>query len=156
MTETAGRSAEKFVIAKNIEIKAPKEKVWDVLLDDKSYREWTSVFHPGSYAEGGWEKGSKVYFKAPEGDGMVSIVEEHKPEEVITFHHVGVLKNGVEDYQNEELKNWKDFRETYKVKSTGDGGTLLMIEQDITSDYFESFSDIWERALQKVKELSEK
>ena len=35
----------------SININAPKEKVRKVLWDDSSYREWTSAFSEGSYAE---------------------------------------------------------------------------------------------------------
>ena len=43
-----------------IDINAPREKVWDVLWQDDSYRKWTSVFSEGSHAETDWKKGSKV------------------------------------------------------------------------------------------------
>jgi len=32
------------------EINAPKEKVWNVLWDDATYRKWVSVFSEGSKA----------------------------------------------------------------------------------------------------------
>jgi len=32
----------------SISIDAPKEKVWNVLWNDSSYRKWTSVFAEGS------------------------------------------------------------------------------------------------------------
>lgn len=32
-------------------IDTPKEKVWDELWEDSSYRKWTSIFCEGSYAE---------------------------------------------------------------------------------------------------------
>ncbi|WP_427872212.1 hypothetical protein [Flavobacterium sp. MMS24-S5] len=46
----------------NIDIKAPKEKIWKVLWDDETYRKWTSVFAEGSYAESTWNEGDKIYF----------------------------------------------------------------------------------------------
>lgn len=138
------------------EINAPKEKIWDVLLQDETYRIWTSVFHPGSYADtDNWEEGSMVYFKTPEGDGLASRILEHKPQEVISFEHLAVLKNGVEDTENEEAKKWKGFKETYWLKEK-DGACELVVEQDITNDYAEYFEKIWPQALDKVKELSEK
>lgn len=36
----------------SINIKASKEKVWDIMLSDKTYREWTKVFNPTSHFEG--------------------------------------------------------------------------------------------------------
>lgn len=34
-----------------IEINASKEKVWDVLWNEETYKQWTSVFCEGAYAE---------------------------------------------------------------------------------------------------------
>jgi len=33
-------------------IRAEKTKVWNLMLQDKTYREWTGEFHAGSYYEG--------------------------------------------------------------------------------------------------------
>lgn len=144
----------KLTIKLSIELDAPKEKVWDVLLQDKSYRIWTSVFHPGSYVETDWKQGTNVLFKTPEGSGLVSTVLLHQPQEIISFQHAGVLKNGVEDFDNDEVKNWRDFKETYVVKEK-DGITQLFIDQDITEEHADGFSTTWKKALQKIKELSE-
>lgn len=55
-----------------VSINAPAEKVWKVLFDDATYRNWTSVFAPGSYAETDWKEGSKALFSDGKGSGMVS------------------------------------------------------------------------------------
>ena len=34
-----------------ISIRASPEEVWNAIVDDKSYREWTSPFHEGSFFE---------------------------------------------------------------------------------------------------------
>ena len=44
----------------SIDIHVPKRRVWDVMLADETYRQWTSVFQEGSYYEGRWEKGSEI------------------------------------------------------------------------------------------------
>jgi hypothetical protein len=50
----------------SINISAPKDKVWQTLWDDASYREWTSAFAEGSYAEtDNWKEGSEVKFLDP-------------------------------------------------------------------------------------------
>lgn len=46
----------------SITINAPKEKVWHTMLDDKTYREWTTEFNPGSYYEGDRKEGSEIRF----------------------------------------------------------------------------------------------
>jgi uncharacterized protein YndB with AHSA1/START domain len=59
-------------------INAPRERVWDVMLADETYRDWTSAFHPGSYFKGDWSEGSKMLFLGPNEDGseggMVSTI----------------------------------------------------------------------------------
>lgn len=139
----------------SIDIAAPRQKVWDVLLQDETYRIWTSAFHPGSYAEGGWDEGSKVYFKTPEGDGLVSRVLIHKPNDIISFEHINVLVNGKEDGEHKEAAKWKGLTETYRAADQ-QGGTHLKIEQDITPEYADHFNTAWQKALEKVKELAER
>ncbi|NJK87889.1 MAG: hypothetical protein HC906_19915 [Bacteroidales bacterium] len=45
-----------------IEIDAPADKVYNIMLGKDSYSEWTSIFNPSSSFEGSWEKGSKMLF----------------------------------------------------------------------------------------------
>ena len=61
----------------SVDINASKEKVWDALWEDASYRKWTSAFMEGSYAvTDNWKQGTKVLFLDPKGSGMVSMVAE--------------------------------------------------------------------------------
>lgn len=136
------------------DINASKEKIWNVLLQDETYRKWAAVFYEGSYAEGSWEEGSKILFKAPQGDGMVSRIVLNKPNEIITIEHLGILKNNVEDYKSEEAKKWSGSKETYRLESTG-SAVKLTVEMDILDEYFDWFRETWEKALEKVKVLSE-
>jgi uncharacterized protein YndB with AHSA1/START domain len=58
----------------SIIINATKEKVWHAMLDDATYRQWTSVFNPsGSYYEGGLNTGDSIRFLGPNEDGTVSL-----------------------------------------------------------------------------------
>ena len=66
-------------------INAPREKVWEKLWNDASYREWTSVFSEGSAAETDWKEGSRVLFTDGKGNGMVSTIAVKKPNEVMSF-----------------------------------------------------------------------
>ncbi|MEI9912589.1 MAG: hypothetical protein WDO71_24880 [Bacteroidota bacterium] len=50
----------------SISINAPKEKVWQVLWNDSSYRQWTSAFSEGSYVvTDNWKEGTKILFLSP-------------------------------------------------------------------------------------------
>ena len=42
-----------------IDVNAPKHKVWDTMLEDSTYRQWTRPFNQnGSWYEGDWSAGS--------------------------------------------------------------------------------------------------
>jgi len=138
----------------SIEIKAPKEKVWKVLWDDDTYRKWTSVFSEGSYAVTDWKEGSKVLFLGGEGNGMYSVIAQAKPNEFMSFKHLGVIKNGVEQPLDEESKKWSGALENYSLEEKN-GLTEMKVEMDIAEEHKSYFNEAFPKALQKVKELSE-
>ena len=137
------------------EIDASREKVWDVLWNDETYRQWTAPFNEGSYAETDWKEGSKVLFLGPEGDGMVAKIKANTPREFMSIEHQGIVKDGVEDTESEEVKQWAGAKENYRLNTVG-GKTELTVEMDIAEEYLDDFLKSWPQALQKVKELSEK
>src|SRR5512133_1975759 len=96
-------------------IDAPREEIWRVLLDDATYREWTSVFAEGSYAVTDWKEGSKALFLSPGGDGMVSRIAVHRPNEFLSIEHLGVVKNGVEDTDAAAAQGWTGAHENYTL-----------------------------------------
>lgn len=142
----------------SININAPKEKVWNTMLDKNSYKEWTEVFSPGSSYKGSWDKGSKILFvsSGEKGEmGMVSRVKENKPYEFISIEHLGVVNEGKEDVSSDAVKSWAGALENYAFKEK-DGKTELLVDTDTPEEYKEMFQQMWPKALQKLKELSEK
>ncbi len=138
----------------SIQINAPKAKVWSTLLNDKTYRLWASVFSEGSHAVGDWSEGSKMLFLGSEGKGISSMIARHTQHEFISIQHLGMIANGVEDFNSPETKKWSGALENYSVKEA-EGITELLIEMDSIDDYEVYFRETWPKALQKVKELSE-
>jgi len=141
-----------------IDINAPKEKVWHTMLDDKTYRIWTESFMPGSYYKGDWSKGSKMLFIGPgeTGEmGMVSRIKENQKYKYISIEHFGMVKDGKEDTSSEEVKQWAGANENYTYNEK-DGSTEVLVDMDIVEEYKEMFEGMWPKALQKLKELSEK
>lgn len=142
----------------SIDIDAPKEKVWDTMLSDASYREWTEAFAEGSHYVGDWNEGSKILFLGPgeEGEmgGMVSRIKENRPHEYISIEHLGVIENGVEDTSSDAVEGWAGSLENYTFKEK-DGATRVLVEMDTLEEYEEMFLDTWPRALQKLKDLAE-
>ena len=145
----------------SIQIDAPREKVWDVMLTDATYREWTEPFHAGSYFKGDWSEGSKMLFLGPgEGGekegGMVSRVKENRKYEFISIEHLGMVMDGVEDTTSEEVKKWVPSFENYTFTEK-DGGTEVRVDMEIANDeYKEMFEGMWPKALLKLKEISER
>ncbi|MBW8687102.1 SRPBCC family protein [Chitinophaga rhizophila] len=135
-------------------IDSPRETVWQVLWDDKTYREWTSAFAPGSWAKTDWKKGSKVYFMDAENCGMLSSVAENIPNEYMSFEHLGYVKEGKEDTESPEVKEWAGAHENYTLKAV-DGKTELVVHTDIVESHMEYFNNTWPKALEKLKEIAE-
>jgi hypothetical protein len=148
-------------IHETILINAPREKVWNVMLGDATYRDWTSVFNPGgSYYEGDWSEGSVMKFIGPdpetgESGGMLSRVKENRKPEFISLEHYGIIKNGVEDTTSEEVKKWVPAFENYTLNEK-DGGTEVVVDVDTEKDYLSLFEGMWPKALARLKELAEK
>lgn len=138
-----------------ISIDAPREKVWDTLWNDETYREWTSVFSPGSRAETDWKEGSKVLFLNGEGDGMISRISVTRPPEFLSFEHLGEVSKGVEDLESERVKLWAGATENYTLRPL-DGKTEVTVELDVTDEFKDYFRETWPRALDKLKSIAER
>jgi len=143
----------------SIFINAPIEHVWNTMLDDATYRIWTSVFHEGSYYKGDWNEGSKILFLGPNDDGteggMVSRIAENRLHKFVSIEHQGVVANGVEDTTSNEAKKWAPAFENYTFAEKDDG-TELSIDVDVLPEYEEMMTGMWPNALEKLKEISEK
>lgn len=142
-------------------INAPAAVVWDVLLGEETYPQWTEVFNPegGSYVEGDWSEGSNIKFlgKDPntgEIGGMYAHIEQNKPAEFLSIKHIGMIRNGEIDTESDEIKVWTPAYENYTLVET-DGETDITVEMDVAEDYLEMFNDMWPKALAVLKELAE-
>lgn len=137
-------------------IKASREKVWNVLWDDATYRQWTSPFSEGSYAVSDWKEGSRIQFLSPSGDGMYAQIEKLVPWEFMSFRHLGEVKNGQEQpwHHHEQTEDWNGAHENYTLTDE-DGNTRLVVELNSTDEFVEYFSEVFPKALAKVKEIAE-
>ncbi len=138
----------------DIVIDAPRETVWDILWSDATYPQWTSVFSPGSRAEATWQQGSKVLFLDGNNEGMVSTVAENRLYEFMSFKHLGMVKNGVEDLDSPQVRQWAGALENYSLRPEN-GKTRLTVEMDVTPEHQEYFAKTWPQALAQVKQLAE-
>lgn len=137
-----------------LRIAAPREKVWNTMLEDTTYREWSSVFMPGSHFVGDWSEGSKMLFLGPgapeekEG-GMAAIVAGNRPQEFISLQYHAEIRDGV------EVPMEGTGYENYTFADI-DGDTQITIDLlNLPDEYQEMFDAAWPKALEKLKELAE-
>ncbi|MBX7173292.1 MAG: hypothetical protein K1X72_20145 [Pyrinomonadaceae bacterium] len=137
-----------------IKIAASKEKVWETLWNETTYPQWTNVFCEGSYAVSDWKEGSKVHFLTPNGQGMYSLIAKMVENEFISFNHLGLLKDKIEQPPTEETKQWSESFEDYTLTES-EGVTTLSVNVDSLDQYVEFFNEKFPVALQNVKNLAE-
>ncbi|MEZ4103635.1 MAG: SRPBCC domain-containing protein [Candidatus Paceibacterota bacterium] len=141
----------------SIFINAPKEKVWDTMLEDATYRQWTKPFNETSYFKGDWSEGSEILFLGTDKNGeneagMYSRIAKNIPFEYISIEHLGVLQNGIRTPWIEEGSGYENYKFIEK-----DGGTEVLIELTNTpEEYTEMMNAMWPKALEILKALSEK
>lgn len=138
----------------SIDISAPVPKVFQLMLGQASYRDWTSAFCEGSYFEGSWLQGQKIRFLSPSGDGMVSEIAEHRVNEFISIRHLGYIIKGIEDTQSESVRAWAPAYENYSFTATPEG-TRLVVDQDVTEEFEQYVAQAWPKALLRLKALCE-
>jgi hypothetical protein len=138
-----------------VEIHAPAEKVWQVLLNEDTFREWTNVFSEGSYYTGEMKQGGRIHFLSPDGSGMYANVAYFNPHSHIIFQHIGELKNFEEQPVDENAEKWSGTFESYILKESG-GITKLTAEVDIKPDQVDFINDTFPKALGKIKEICER
>lgn len=134
-----------------IEIATTNEKVWDALWQEENYKNWTSVFMEGSYAESDWKEGSEIRFLSPGENGMFGIIEKMIPFEKMYFKHLGEIQNGVKQAET----YGEEATERYDLKEEN-GKITLSATMNAPEEYLIYFTNIFPKALKKIKEISEK
>jgi uncharacterized protein YndB with AHSA1/START domain len=138
----------------SIEINAPRERVWNTMLEDSTYRQWTNAFMPGSYYEGDWSEGSEMRFLGPsEGGqkdgGMAARVKENRHLEFISLEQYAEIRDG-------ELVPWNPTGFENYTFTDSENGTLLSIDLlGIPDEYAGMFDEMWPKALQILEEITE-
>lgn len=139
-------------------IDCPVDRVYETMIDEEHYKEWTAVFNPSSRYEGSWEEGSKIRFYGEDENGniggMISRIRQNIPNRYISIEHLGMINDGKEITEGKEVEEFAGALENYRFQSK-DGGTELIVEFDTNENWKEYFSTTWPIALQKLKEVCE-
>jgi len=136
-------------------INASRDRIWQALFDDQTFRQWSSIFAEGSYFAGDWNQGSEIRFFNDGDDGMLSEIAENRPHEFMSIRHVSfIVKGKVVDKTSDDVTSWAPAFENYTLKEI-DGGTLLVVETDSFPEFNDFFNENWPKALKEVKRLAE-
>jgi hypothetical protein len=143
-----------------IEIDASNEKVWASIVDVNFYRLWAKEFMEGSYFEGGWNKGDTIQFLAVNEsgskEGMVSEIAESDYPKFISIRHLGYIMDGVIDTTSDMVKAWSPSYENYTLEALGDQKTKFKLDMDVEDQYYDMMLEMWQRAMLKMKQVSER
>lgn len=142
-----------------IEINAPRERVWEILWGEATYPIWTKAFSEDSRVETDWKTGSKALFLDGQNRGMVSRIAENVPYEYMSIEHLGMISNGIEDYDSDAVKSWAGSKENYTLSEVN-GKTTLQIDMEMdeseeNQEMIKMFAGMWPKALSNVKSMSE-
>lgn len=135
-----------------VEINASKEKVWNTLWQDETFRQWSGLIDPGTYMKGELQLGNEVEFiSAENGYGVTSLVAEVVPTEYLLLKHQADTQDSGEQ---EREKEWTGGEESYHLKEVS-GVTSLTVTFSVPATQEEYFKENYPRALDCVKELAE-
>lgn len=138
-----------------INIEAPKQKVWETMIEPDTYVKWVAASWPGSFYKGKWAEGEKIRFISKNESGTLVLIEVFKPFDYISAKHIAVLlEGGKEDYDSDMAKGWIGTMESYTFDEN-DNATDLTVEMKINPDWQKMFDEGWPAALKKLKEICE-
>lgn len=141
-------------------INATREKVWEAIVDAKSFEEWTRHFSKGSFYRGAWTEGSEIRFLARDSDGKESgmfstIVINEFPEHIL-IKHLGIISNNQVDTESEIAREWTPAYEEYFIEKIDPNQTRLRIVADVPDSLQKEIFDSWNLALPALKAISER
>ncbi|MEQ1813360.1 MAG: hypothetical protein ABL860_02765 [Candidatus Nitrotoga sp.] len=136
----------------SVAIHAPKTRVHQLMLADRTYREWTSAFAEGSCYQGSWDKGAKILFGDGQGSGMSARIAEHRPAEFLSIEMLSEVKDDVP----ETKQQWQGVFENYTYT---EANGITTVQVDITAmpdEYVDFMTESWHKALDKLKAICER
>jgi uncharacterized protein YndB with AHSA1/START domain len=136
----------------SIDIKAPRAKVWRVLWDDESFRDWANLIDEGMTLVGELKEGNTVEFvSAVGGYGVRSQVVRLVPGELVSLKHL----TDTEDLgAAERADEWTGGTEDYTLVEQA-GVTTLKLATDVPPTQEATMSVRLPLALDRVRALAE-
>ncbi|GAA5645936.1 SRPBCC family protein [Vibrio proteolyticus] len=138
-----------------IDIDAEPARIWQVLTELELYRKWATAFSPQSQFHGEWREGEHIAFFDPGLGGTRAVIDKIDVDRAIQIHHIAVFNpEHIIDIDSDSARKWIGSSESYEIIRQGDRAVL---EVTIVThpDFITMFNDGWEKALPKIKALSE-
>lgn len=136
----------------SIEINASKERVWNTLWEDATFRDWASIIDEGTYIKGVIEEGREIQFiSSVNGYGVTSLVDQLIPNAFVLFKHSSDTK---EYGEQDREKEWTGGEERYALTEIN-GITILTVTTDMPFEQEETFNIRLPKALERIKTLAE-
>lgn len=136
----------------SIQVQTTKEKVWNTLWQDETFRQWASIIDPQTYMVGELKEGNEVqFFSAANGYGVTSLVEKVVEGEFLLLRHSADTQQTGKQTRE---KQWTGGKESYTLTEQ-DGTTTLTVAFDVPAELEEYFTKTYPKALERVKELAE-
>ena len=101
-----------------------------------------------------WTINGRTVFLDASGAGMVSTISQLEKFKLVFFKHLGLIQEGVEDLDSDEVKKWKGALEKYFLDDLN-GKTKLRVELETTKDYLEMMDTAFKKGFEQVKQLAE-
>lgn len=132
------------------------ELLWELVVDPVHYSFWADLTREGAGFRGDWTKGSNIRFVVEHEDGtesgMLSEVVASQWPEFISIRHIGVIMNGIEDFDSPMAQTWTPAAENYCFIPQEDGTCLFVNEQDLPEDHYDAFKADWETYFDLMEE----
>ena len=135
-----------------VEISASKERVWDTLWQDETFRQWAGIIDPGTHMVGDLKEGNEVQFISGNGYGVTSLVEKLSTCEFLLLRHSADTQD---KGKREREKEWTGGQETYSL-AENDGTTTLTATFDVPEVLEGYFKSAYPKAFERVKVLAER
>ena len=126
-------------VVREVEIHAPASSVWDVLVMRTSIEVWAREFSEGNIVTEDWQLGSSVAMTDDDG-------------RIVQHGSVTVF----EPYERLQLEFEEDgYTEVLGLSTRGSSTLLTSRAGPVHEDEYDAHSSVWDRGLQKIKQLSE-
>lgn len=144
----------RFFVDRSIKIKAPVEKVWNVLTKPEFTKQWTDEFGIEGSIISDWSLGSEVLWKKYDKVVVKGNVTALEPNKLLRYTVFDITMEDPYDVSDEDGI-------TFTLTHKNDNTQLYLLHGDFGKmndgkKYYKLSSSIWDKVLPKIKRLAEK